>query len=66
MVGQADRFRPGNLAGLNIIQVPDTEEATPVTDRLVWRIRYASTDRMSLVEISVDCETGEIVRTRGW
>jgi hypothetical protein len=61
------RFDPGSPPDMNIIEVP-TESAAepPVTDRLVWRTRYTSTDGMALVEVSVDSETGRVVRTTGW
>jgi hypothetical protein len=57
----------GILVGRNVIQIPpDTLEPVPVTDRLVWRIHFKSKNGMSLVEISVDCESGRIIRTTGW
>lgn len=63
----ASRFRAGSLVGLNVIELEAEAGGTRrVVDRLVWRIRYKSIDGMSLVEISVDCETGRVVRTTGW
>ena len=60
------QHQPGDMAGLNVIQLTTTENAEKPVDRLVWRTRYESLDGVSLVEISVDCETGQIVRTTGW
>lgn len=58
--------QPGEMAGLNVIQLTTTEDAEKPVDRLVWRTRYESLDGASLVEISVDCETGRVVRTTGY
>jgi hypothetical protein len=60
-------YRAAKIVGKNIIQVsPEPLEPGPVTDRLVWRVNYKSKDGLKSVEISVDCETGEIARVTGW
>jgi hypothetical protein len=60
------RFQPGALAGLNVIELTTRPTPSKPEDRLVWRRRYRSLDGVSLVELSVDCETGRIVRSTGW
>jgi len=66
-LGLDDASSSGNVIGLSLIQLcADTEAACPVRDVLVWRVGYSENAGMGFTEVSIDCQTGEVVRITGW
>jgi len=50
-----------------LIQVASNpDQAGPVRELQVWKVGFPSPDRLSFTEVSVETQTGEIVRTTGW
>jgi len=57
----------GNVLGQNIIQVSSNPEGQGlVRDVMVWRVGYSANGGLGFTEVSVDCQSGEVVRITGW
>jgi hypothetical protein len=58
---------PGNVIGKSIIQVAEDEEnPSPVRDVLVWKVGFEEPSVAGFTEVSVDYQSGDVVRITGW